>query len=94
LEDAGVRLNKAEFRALMATAASTREGAVGWDYNHFCNLVAEAGGSLEGYDDAAEGTSVRDRRTDAERFAIAREIAEALKGSFGGAVQLLNPVDP
>ena len=47
LEGAGVRLNKAEFRALMKTAANTREGTVGWDYNHFCNLVAEAGGSLE-----------------------------------------------
>lgn len=30
-----------------------------------------------------DGSNVRDRRTDAERFAIAREIAEALKGSFG-----------
>lgn len=45
----------------------------------------------KGYDDATaaagdelvDGSNVRERRTDAERFAIAREIAEALKGSFG-----------
>lgn len=47
LEGAGVRLKKAEFRALLDTAAATREGAVGWDYSRFCTLVAEAGGSLE-----------------------------------------------
>ena len=80
LEAAGLRLNKSEFRALMETAAVTREGD-GWDYNCFCELVleAEAGGGL----DQVEGTVVDDARTDAERFSISREIAEALKGSFG-----------
>ena len=48
LEGAGLRLNKSEFRTLMETAANTtREGTVGWDYNHFCNLVSDAGGALE-----------------------------------------------
>jgi len=86
LEGAGVRLNKAEFRALMHTAAMTREGDGGWDYNQFCALVIEAGGTLEGCDpaeDANRGTDVRHERTDAERFAISREIAEAGMGMGG-----------
>ena len=92
---------KGEFRALVSTSSAvTSASGGGWDYNQFCNLVAEAradaqqsnddgiaeedGSDSEGNAeaDATSGGGAEDGRSDAERFAIAREIAESIKGSF------------